>query len=363
MKFQFLALARFMTAAALLLGAAQRIGAVELGDVVSLHGYGSQDYAQTSANTYLDADPRGTWNNNFLGLVGTVTINDRSKLWAQLETSSQDSTHFTWFFVDYQITGELSAHVGRVKFPLGLYNEIIDAKFLQLSSLEPSLYQSAADFVHDSYNGLGLDYNQDLGASGVITWQLYGGNAYDPVQPVAFEDRRIAGVRVTYASPIDGLRFLLSAYLTQVQVLASGSANSLNQPTNVGHLINETRWIGSVDYVHAEWDLKAEYGTHSLNGVDSCAYYLQGGRTFGERWTPFVRYDFVTTNKSQQSNPAYFQRTVVAGMNYKLLSNISVRVEAQRNQGFALPVASGQQDVATAKRDWTMFIVGAHFVF
>src|SRR5690348_16814995 len=78
-------------------------GAVQVGDELEIHGYGSQDYLQASRNTYLGADHRGTWDNNFLGLVGTVTLNDRSKLWAQLETSSSEPTRFTWFFVDYQL--------------------------------------------------------------------------------------------------------------------------------------------------------------------------------------------------------------------------------------------------------------------
>src|SRR5690348_8975579 len=60
--------------------------AVDFGSGFELHGYGSQDYMQASHNTYLGADNRGTWDNNFLGFVGTVTLNDKSKLWAQLET-------------------------------------------------------------------------------------------------------------------------------------------------------------------------------------------------------------------------------------------------------------------------------------
>ena len=128
---------------------AQIGAAIDFGNDFALHGYGSQDYAQTTDNTYLRADHRGTWDDNFLAFVGTVSLNERSKLWAQLETSSMDTTRFTWFFVDYQLTDSATAHVGRVKFPLGLYNEIIDVKFLQLSSLEPLLYQSAADFAED----------------------------------------------------------------------------------------------------------------------------------------------------------------------------------------------------------------------
>jgi hypothetical protein len=46
-----------------------------------------------------------------------------------------------------------------------------------------------------------------------------------------------------------------------------------------------------------------------------------------------------------------------------LVGNVSLRAEAQQNLGFALRVASGEQSAATAKRNWLMLIVGAHFMF
>src|SRR5882724_3141632 len=150
--------------------AAPSTSAAELGDRLDLHGYGFQTYAQTSANTYLGADKRGTWDNNFLGLVMAATLSEQSKLWAQLESSTADGTRFTWFFVDYQVSDAVRAHVGRVKLPLGFYNEIIDAKSLQPAALEPALYQTAADMVHDSYHGLGVDFEQDVGG-GHLLWQ------------------------------------------------------------------------------------------------------------------------------------------------------------------------------------------------
>jgi len=320
-------------------------------DAFDLHGYGTQTYAQTNGNAYIDADQKGTWDNNILALVGTVALGDKTKLWAQLETSSLEATRFSWFFLDFQLTDDSTVHVGRVKFPLGVYNETIDAKFLQQSSLEPAVYQQAADFVHDAYTGVGYDHVQHLGDAGKITWQIYGGNAYDTDPPVASRDRRIYGARVTYATPIDGLRFLLSGYRTQVQILATDS------------LINETRWIASVDYVNSDWDLKSEYGGHKFGSIDSDAYYVQVGRTFATRWTVFGRYDSVIMDKSQTSSDSFSQKILVAGLNFKVRSNVSLRVENQFNRGYALPVASGEVQQGLGKHNWNLLIVGLHFIF
>lgn len=326
-------------------------GAVQVGDELEIHGYGSQDYLQASRNTYLGADHRGTWDNNFLGLVGTVTLNDRSKLWAQLETSSSESTRFTWFFVDYQLTSTVRLHAGRVKYPLGLYNEYIDTKFLQVTSLEPALYQGPADFVHDSYTGVGADYTQSLHSAGEIIWQVYGGNTYDTNPPPDSRDRRAYGGRITYQTPLDGLRLMFSGYRSQVEVLATRE------------LTDEDRLIGSIDFVRNGWDIKSEYGTHDFLGVSSKAWYIQLGRTLGESWMPFFRYDYVNLDKESASTDSVTQKILVFGVNYKLLSNLSLRLEDQFNHGYALPVASGEVPFGQGERTWNLFVAGIHFMF
>jgi hypothetical protein len=316
-----------------------------------LHGFGYQNYYQTTANTYYDADQKGSWDNNFLALIGTFTINDRAKVWAQLETSSDDTTHFTWFFVDYQFTDNLRAHVGRVKLPLGIYNEFIDTKFLQVTSLEPALYRAEANFVEDSYNGVGLDYDQSLGAAGALTWQAYGGNTFIEDPPPDAKDRRAYGGRIIYVTPVDGLRFLLSAYQTQVQLLPSDK------------MVNEQRWIASADFVSNGWDIKSEYGDHKFQGVDSDAYYVQIARAISEKWTPFAQYNYVTLDKALSSSDSYSQKIWVLGIDYRVRSNIRLRFEDQFNSGYALPVATGEVPVGAGKRNWELFIAGINFVF
>jgi hypothetical protein len=321
---------------------------------VELHGFGMQNYLQTSHNLYDDADHRGTWDDNFLGLVVAVTLNDKMKLWAQLETSSEDSTHFTWFFVDYQFSDDLTAHAGRIKFPLGIYNEIIDTKFLQVTSLEPFLYRAEADFVDDSYNGAGVDYTQSLGTAGTILWQAYGGNTFTDNDPSPIvQDRRLYGGRVTYRTPVDGLRFLFSAFHVQTQLLSDQT------------LHGEDDWIASGDYVHGGWDVKSEYGKHQLLGVASDAYYLQAGYTFpfARRWMPFARYDYITTDKAHKSSDSYYQKDVVVGVNFKVIDNVSLRVEDQFNHGYALPVATGEVLAGTGTPSWSLLVVGINFIF
>jgi len=335
--------------------------AQSLQDRFDFHAYGFQDYMQTDGNTYLGADTHGSWDDNFLGLVVAATIDDRTKLWAQLEASSLDTTHFTWFFIDYQFTDSLSGHIGRVKLPLGFYNEIIDAKNLQVSLLEPSLYQSALDFVQDSYQGVGFDYEQSL-PLGHLTWQLYGGNTIDPDPPANERDRGMIGARVTYATPIDGLRFMVSA------------ARVRDQTQSTHALTNEDRLMLSAEYVTERLDIKSEFGSHSNGsavvdsngtplGVRGYAYYAQFGYKVNSKWEPYLRYDYATSDVNRDDDPSYYQETAVVGIGYQFTQNLIVRLEDHINHGYALPVASGEVAPGTGKLEWNLTVAGLTFEF
>ena len=322
----------------------------DFGDRVVLHGFGYQDYMQTDNNTYMGADKRGSWDNNFLGLVTSIDINDRSKLWAQLEGNTSDGTRFTWFFVDYQFSENVRGHVGRVKMPLGLYNETVDAKFLQVTQLEPSLYQGAADMVHDSYHGAGLDFEQNVG-HGHLLWQIYAGNAYDIDPPVDSRDRRIIGGRVTYRTPVSDLRLMASGYRTYVELLADGTMHS------------EDRGIVSMDYTPDRFDIKAEYALHQFFGTTSNAYFLQARYSLTEKFASYARYDYAVIDKDRRDDPAYYQKTFAIGLQYRLADNLTLRVENHFNHGYGLPVASGEVQAGAGADSWSLAVAGINFSF
>ena len=366
MKTTPISLARRLAVAATLAGTAQVCAAVDVGDF-SLHGEGSEAYYQTSANTFDGADHRGTWDNNFLGFVASFAINDKATVWSQLETSSGSPTHFTWFFLTYEFNDESAVHVGSVKMPVGIYNEITDTVFLQQSSVLPAMYQGSTNWVHDAYNGVGYDYTQRMGDAGKILWQVYGGDNDQTNPPAEGRDRRVFGGRVTYTTPIDGLRFLFSANQSQIQIESTGTVN--NPPTSyitnlaIGSLANQNLWIASVDYLHDTWDVKSEYGRGSYLGVVSDSYYVQVGKVFATRWTVFGRYEYTTLDKALSSSESESEKTAVIGLNFKVRPNVSLRIEDQFNHGYAQPVGTGEVAPGTGKTDWTLFVAGVHFIF
>jgi hypothetical protein len=345
-------------------------------DRFSLHGYGNQDYWKSNSNSFDGSGGHGSLDNNFLGLVMSATVNDKSKVWAQLQASSTKSTQFTWFFVDYQITEQLRAHAGRVRFPYGIYNDIIDTKALQLSAALPLAYALEADMVYNAYNGIGLDYDADLGRSGRLLLQGFAGNVFetgtggnpdfpDQVQlsnlKADANNRRLYGGKITWETPVEGLRAMVSGNQTTVE---STAANG-QVPNQRGM---ENRLIFSLDYTSAQLDLKSEYNLHRFPGLDGLqdlkahAWYVQAGYLFGA-WTPYARYDSIVTNQAASGDPSYYERDFVVGLNRKLRTNLNVRAEEHFNHGYALPVAAGETQTGKGKPSWQLFVVSINFLF
>lgn len=325
--------------------------AVDVGDWLEIHGYGHQGYLQTNDNTYLGADSKGTWDFNALALVFTAKIDDKATIWTQLHSTSKQ-TRLDWVFLDYQVNNNLAARVGQIKMPLGLYNEIRDIQFLHLSTLNPALYSEAAEIVHEAYRGAAVIYTHDFGG-GSLSWDAYGGEVADFQAAVTLKNRRLLGGRVTYKTPLEGLRFMASAFRNKQEDTLTAKKGT------------EKAWILSGDYTNNNWDLKAEYANlnHALDGKNAKSYYTQAGYTFMEKWTPFVRLDYITTDKTQRTDPSFYQKTVALGVGYKLNNGVSLRLENHWNRGYALPVAAAEVAAGAGKPDWNMLAASVQFIF
>ena len=359
---------------------------------LAIHGFGNQDDWRSSANSYQGADTRGTWGNNMFGVVFTAVVTDKSKVWAQLQADSNEQTRATWMFVDYQVNDDVRAHVGRVKFPFGIYNEIITTRALQMSVVEPAAYSIPADMTYDAYDGAGIDIDFHLPANNTLTLQAFGGNIFNPPDPqpaiplnqdwgvnqyqnngpatgqngyvAPHNDRTIIGTKLTWQTPVDALRLMFSANRATLE------STMVSSDAGQGTLFQEDRIMTSIDYAGDQLDIKAELNRHNIQGVDGIdpvdtqAWYVQVGYRLGD-WTPYMRYDSIITNMAAQyqNNPSYYQNTLVTGLNYRLTNNINLRGEVHNNHGYALPVIAGETQAGTGTVDWQMFAFSANFMF
>ncbi|MBI2778990.1 MAG: hypothetical protein HYX62_04300 [Gammaproteobacteria bacterium] len=323
--------------------------AVEINDKLSIYGYGYQAYMRASDNAYLGADKEGDWSYSALAIVLAAKLDGKTRVWANLH-NTVERTRIDWAFLDYQASANLTLRVGQVKMPVGLYNEIRDIKFLQMSTLLPALYQEAAGITEEAYRGVGLTYNHDVGA-GRLSWDGYAGQVV-PIESLANQKmRRMVGGRVTYNAPVDGLRFMATAYDSQVE------------NTGINEKSSKKAWVLSADYKANNLDLKAEYAPMKFFGVKGKTYYAQAGYTLAEKWTPFIRYDYVTTDSAESGDPSHYQKVASLGVGYKFSDSVGFRLENHWNRGYALPVASGETVAGAGKNNWNMFAASINFIF
>lgn len=339
-------------------------------DRFTFNMFGNQDFRRSTANSYLGADSTGTWDNNFLGLVVSGKANEKTRVWAQLQATTTLSPRFTWMFADYQVNENVSTHVGRIKFPFGLYNETISNQALRPSISEPVVYaHGAADMTYDAYHGVGVDWH--LGSS--LLAQAFGGNIF--VQPedkeTTLRDVNVIGGRLTYNTPVDGMRLMVSANRTTVEAMVVPGVGLPGNPT--GEKAKEDRAMLSFDYMAHEWDIKAEYNYHKTpalltqvppqtSDIKAKAYYFQVAYDIG-KYTPYARYDYLNTDTTATNDPVQYQKIYVIGVGYKVADNVNLRVEQDFNHGYALANDETQALGLTPKLDWNTTMISANFMF
>jgi hypothetical protein len=292
--------------------------AVDFGDRVAAHGYGH--------TSYFNVDGEESWDDGLVSLLFVGSLNERSKAWVQLH-STTDITHLDWAFVDYRVNSSLTLRGGQIKLPVGLYNEVIDARFLHQATLVPLLYQEAAGFTDENFRGANATYSHGIGSGNIALTAYYGEVARAPDTPETTTFGRLSGVNLVYSTPWSGLKLGYSGFRSKIEETDLNLA-AVGEDSKVINVV-------SLDYVNGAWDVKAEYGTLDFLEQQASTGYVQVARTFAQRWTPFVRFDQVdfelggTTDQTRQN-------VVSIGMTYSLNDNVSLRAEVHRNDGLAI---------------------------
>ena len=332
-------------------GAAQ---AAEFGNI-TINGYGHQSFLQTTDNTWLGADGSGSFKENVFALVVTAKLDERSKIWSQLASISGSSIDVHWFYVDRTFGDNFTLRAGKVLAPLGFYNEFIDARFLQQSTVMPLLYQPDTDLVDEAYGGLGATWTMPL-AGGKVDFDLYGGQIVEHAAVSALQKQKgLIGGRIDWRTPIDGLRLMLSA--SHKNQLTVGDPDDTTK----------TSMILSAGYTVDRLELKAEYGhiTQSMGGADAKTNvgYLQAGYSLTDNWIPFARYDILRAPGYDSNDASTYQNSVAVGVTYRVNANLAFRLENQFNTGYAAAALSGETPAGQGQKSWQMLAASVAFIF
>jgi hypothetical protein len=259
----------------LLAGSALACSTLEAADLdigqagtLSIHGFASQGALKSSDNEYLAPDSkRGTANFNEFGLAVSDRVNDQLSVGMQLFArslgdSGKDAVTLDWAYGDYRWRDWLGLRAGKIKTPLGLYNESRDVDLLRTDILLPHILTSLS--------GAELYGNIDGARLGSLDYEIFGGStqvsASDSSLSAKLEDsgffsvtsydiKDIWGGQAIWSTPLTGLRVGGSWYKTD------WSWNgSVNLPTPFG-VVPVASYSDNTTQIGV---LSAEYTWHDL---------------------------------------------------------------------------------------------------
>jgi hypothetical protein len=147
-----------------------------------LRGFVSQGYLKSSANRLLDADTdEGTFAFTEAALNFTAQPLPKVRVAAQLfarDFGTQGNNRLTldWGVGEYRAWDQLGFRIGRVKFPVGLYNTLQDADVARPEIFQPSgLYPPERRDLTNAIDGAGIFGTLQLGGAGYLEYEgLYG---------------------------------------------------------------------------------------------------------------------------------------------------------------------------------------------
>ena len=243
------------------------------------HGFASFGYLDTWGDNWLGPTRGGT--TQFWEVATNVVARplDRLRIGAQLYARDlvdydNGRVMLDWAYADYRLTDEIGVQVGRVKIPLGLYNENIDVDVARASVFMPVQFYSLVDRdLYISIDGAKIYGHVEMGTLGSGDYALYAGRKplrtdgafatnYAASEGLGDQVNAIstswaAGGMVQWNPPLSGLAARLSlGDLHEFDVQASSSTTGLSTDTSV---TNYYEAILSLQYdIHA-MTFAAEY--------------------------------------------------------------------------------------------------------
>ncbi|WP_258192485.1 OprO/OprP family phosphate-selective porin [Nitrosospira sp. Nsp2] len=388
---------------------------------LQIHGFASQGWLMSSGNNNVfgkSSSDSGSFDFRELGLNASMRPLTNLQFSAQMMSrtageGSPGNIRLDYGFIDYTyFTGEtskLGIRLGRMKTPLGLYNDTRDVAFTRPSILLPqSIYFDrtrklalAADGVH-----LYGEYRSDLGdisfQAGVVRPLVRGSETEVALLTEAGADRPghftpnvLFTSRVMYELDEGRVRLAFSA--SQLNIDYSPALGLAPAAPEFGPgSFQFTPLIFSAQYNAERWSLTSEYAIRhleytnfqsstyklgaTLNTLDVTgeSYYFQGVYRFTPAWEAFARYDVYYADWNDRSgkqwaidrkNPATaktrFAKDITVGLRWNITPQFMLRAEYHRVDGTgwlsAIDNSQFRPSPPVQQQEWDLFsILGSY---
>lgn len=375
----------------------------DLSSTFQIHGFLSQGYNWTSKNNfYGNSDDAGSFEFTELGVNASWQPLTGLQMAGQMVLrrageTDDGSPRIDYGLINYTLFSDMTnrwgVRLGRIKNPLGLYNETRDVIFTRPSILLPqSIYFDPIRSLVLSSDGM-FFYGERLTDYGDFFFQAGAGypRAVDrEVEPFVFGQRLASGEFESQISYISRLLYewqggRIRAGLTYVQADWEYDEDSPFTVVGSGSLRFKP-WIFSLQYNAERWSLTAEYSQREIQlkdfvalpdtSLNQEAYYLQGSYRFSERWEGLLRYDAYFFDKKDRSGeqfaltdplgrPAHsrFAKDWTVGLRWSVTPNFSVWAEYHRVDGTGWLPPLDNKDPGDTERYWDLISIMASYRF
>ncbi|MBU4263425.1 MAG: OprO/OprP family phosphate-selective porin [Proteobacteria bacterium] len=379
--------------------------AFDLGEHLSINGFLSQGYIKSSGNNFLGDSQDGSFQLNEFALTLNSAVTDNLRLGLQLLSrdagaEGNNDVLIDWAMADYRWHDWLGMRFGKVKLPIGLYNQGRDSDFLRpMVFLPQSIYDENKRTLVVAAVGGSLYGNFSLGRSGDLEYQAYYGRVdfrgdsgqargmeqlatriaqmkhLGAVTDIEADNRYVYGGSLVYTPPFDGLRFGVSYFTGQTDFdFDLGAARGDAQGTMKDFVVL------SMEYSAQKWTVAAEYteqtGDREVLGSDipdgrSQGYYVQLCYHLLDQLGASVLYDVFYADKYDRDGSSFvaqgqpdflgWRKDLGVGLHWEINSQWLIKAEYHMVDGAALQLPIFNPE--GVERDWSYFVLKTSFNF
>jgi len=388
--------------------------AENISEKIRLNGFLSQGYIYTSDNDFIPGTSKnGSFEMSEFGLTFSVDLTDQLRFGLQFLARDfgpigDHQIELDWGFAEYRPARFFAIRAGKIKTPIGLYNEFRDTDALHpLAILPQSIYDEAMRGAFIAYNGFGLSGDFPIGPLGTFDYNVFTGTVNHPedapyitqiqlainqglqefglgISPIDMHTELFFGTRFIWNAPLAGLRFggtylhlegkydsLLSDPLGNISPI-SGKMEIKNGIFLFGELALGGLTLAS-EYMELPVDIYLDFFGQEMLLSDEVmqGWYVMLSYTFGDKLTLSALYDRFYADKGDSDGqgamkmgyPNYFgwQKDFAFGIRYDINFNWTIKLEWHAIDGLAKSYVFA--DIYDTKRKWNMIVAKTSFNF
>jgi hypothetical protein len=380
-------------------------------DNLKINGFLSQGYINSSGNNYYGDTKDGTFQLNEVGLALNSQVNERLRVGLQLLSrdvgrSGNNTVRLDWAFADYHFDDKLGFRIGKVKMPMGLYNDGRDSDFLRpMAFLPQSIYDEVKRDLLVANQGVAIYGNLPGWFLGNLDYQAFAGEnnfpddsplllglkqaatpvasvkGYGTVTDISADNKYVFGGSLILNTSIDGLRIGASYFRGKADLYLT-TITGPSQFLPAGEIEMVHRFVYSLEYVKKLFTFAAEYsesyrkqqifGT-SIYDAPSQEYYAMLTVNLTNKLSLTGLADFYYDNKHDRRGESYtapkvkimaWQKDYGVGTRYDVNQNWCLKAEWHEVDGAGLFTSIfNPQGPSSLVKDWNYYILKASFNF